>query len=171
MGKRPASGLARPEQEDQYARSQRSQTEKNDLPVGGSEHKQPAAQGHQTGQWIKPDAVGPGHLGRAPAQEGHGKDLPDKLYDDARDEERIDHNARWKKAADDGYEADDHPRHMRKSLLWMQPAENLEEVTILRRRVGNARIAEQQRENRTDGGPKYHHRENGRHLRAVKPFH
>ena len=53
----------------------------------------------------------------------------------------------------------------------MEPAEDGEEIAILRRSVGNARVAEQQRENRSESGPEKGGGEKGRDRRTVNLLH
>src|ERR1700730_2462625 len=53
----------------------------------------------------------------------------------------------------------------------MKFTEDLKEITVLGRRIGNSRIAEQQSKNRTKSGPQNHRREYCRRFRTVYFLH
>ena len=67
-----------------------------------------------------------------------------------------------KKPATIEMRAEHEQRDVREVLRRMQPPEHAEEVAALRRRVRDARVAEQQREHRAERGPQHEQREHRR---------
>src|SRR5262245_28029640 len=56
-------------------------------------------------------------------------------------------------------------------MLLVEATEDLEKVSVARGGERDARISEQQRETRSEGGPQDHHRYNRSHFRPVNPLH
>ena len=113
----------------------------------------------QRGHRIQPHPVRPRHVRARPPQQHEADDLPDELHEDPRRDQRVDHRAEREEARHDRERAEHEQRDVREALRRVQPAEHLEEVAVPRRRIRNARVAEQQREHRAERRPQHQHRE------------
>ena len=114
---------------------------------------------------------GRGRSGLVRPQQHHGEHLADELHEDPRRDQRVDHQAERQQAAEDRNQAQHEQRDVREMLGRVQPSEDLEEVAVPGGRVRNPRIAEEQREHRSERGPQDEEREHRRDPRPVEPLH
>ena len=119
-----------------------------------------AGDGQQRRQRVEPEAEGARHLRPGTAEVKDADVLEQKLDDDAKDDEGGDDVGEREEAEDDGGRAEDEEGDVREAAglrafragLLAQVREGPEEVAIAGRGVGDAGVAEQQREDAGEGG-------------------
>ena len=161
----------RPQRKRAQPGPQRHQAKQDDRRAGRREDEHPPSQGYQVGHRIQPDAERAFQIRPIAPQQGHGDDLAHELDEDARGDERVDDHAERQRAGDDGDDADEQQRDVGEALLGMDPGEDAEEGAVGGRRIRDARVAEQQREDRPERGPQHQERKRGREARPVDPLH
>src|SRR5262245_2166045 len=168
---RPFRCASRPSQETDYAGGQRDQAEYYDLGIKSQVDEHPSGKRDQTRQRIEPDAIWALQFRRIFSQQCYGEDLAGELDDDSGRDQNLNYSIKREEAADNRNDPDHQKRDVREVMLRVEATEDLEKVSVARGGERDARISEQQRETRSEGGPKDHHRHNRSHIRPVLPFH
>ena len=94
-----------------------------------------------------------------------------ELHHEARRDQRIDDAAERKETAHDRNDAEDEQGHVRKPPRRVKPTERFEEVSFPGRRIRHARVAEQQRKDRSERRPQNHQGEDAGYPRPVDLLH
>src|SRR6185503_21725 len=134
----------------------------NSVCTGSRVQKAPPTKRDQGWYRVEPHPEGPFHLRLHSPQPDQRADLPDKLDEYSGREEGLDDILELKKAERNGEPADEQQRHVGKILGRMKPREHAKEVSILCRRVRDARVTQQQREAGAERRPQH---QGGEHLR------
>ena len=168
---RPRPLQARPAQERGDTRRERKQAHLHVAPARRQEDVGPPGQGHDRGHGVQPHLEGARVVGQPLAQQRHRDDLPDELHDHPGGDEGGDDLVQAEERRDDRHRAQDVERDVGELLGRVDVREGLEEVALDRGRERDARIAEEQREDRPERGPQDHQRDRHRRPPPVQPLH
>ena len=130
-----------------------------------------AAASWRTGTPSPPVRSRAAEVGAVAPQQHDGADLADELHHDARDQQGVDHGAQRQCAARDRDHAQHQQRDVGELSRGVESGERLEEISLPRRGVRDARVAEQQREYRSERRPQDEEREPGRDPGPVDALH
>src|SRR5271163_1420782 len=108
-------------------------------------------------QGIEPHPEGSRPVRFPASQQDDSHMLHKKLQDDADGDQRRDHVREVEETEEGRRRAQGQQRDVRKAFLRMELSEDAKVVAIERGGIGNARIAEQQRKDRGEGGPHHEH--------------
>src|SRR2546423_1806608 len=167
----PTFGIPRPEKKRQETQRQDTDAEDDHTQLGGGEDEDPAEQRNQSRHRIEPHPVRARHVRRVLPQQHQTNYLSHELHQDTCDDECINHRAQREESGDDRQDSQYDQRDVREILCRMQSAEDPEEVTAFRRGEWNSRVAEQQREHRSERSPQHQQGEDRGNRAAVDLLH
>ena len=117
------------------------------------EHEGEAGHGDERRQWVERNAKWAREIGAADAEKNHSNLLKRELEQDARDDENSDDLREREEAEKGSDKAEGNERAVGNSVLRMDGSEKAEVVAIARGGVGDAGVAEEQREDAGECGP------------------
>src|SRR6266478_568680 len=164
---RPTLAVPRPEQKREEAECKDADTEHDHRNLRGGENEDPSRERHQCRERIEPHTVGTRHIWLLPTQQDQAESLSHELHQDPSDDKRVNHYPQREEARHDRDRPEHEQRDVRKILGRVQPGEHAEEVSALRRSVGDARITKDPREHDPPRGQEHPQSEDSRHPRAL----
>ena len=151
-------------------RQRQPQPRHGQAPPRGQQHRGPEHNGHHGRQRIEPHAERQALPAQALAQQHHAHGPADELDEDPHGQDGVDHFAQLEQhRKDQGRAAQPEQGDMGEALGGMQAAHGLEEVSVQRGRVGDARVAQHRGEHRREGDPQHQARGHHRGPVAVEP--
>ena len=168
---RPRPLEPRLDEERADAGRQREQAHRHVAPARRHEDVRPAHERDDRGNRIEPHLERAGAVGQPLAQERDRDDLSRELDDDPRRDERGDDLIQREERRDDRHRPQDVERDVGELLGRMDVREGLEEVALGGRRERDARVAEEEGEDRAERGPQDDDRHRHRRSAPVEPLH
>jgi hypothetical protein len=124
------------------------QSPQGEISSSGNKQSCPAKNRNDGGQRVQPHLIRQSRRGPAPPQNHHAHGLPDKLHEQPHRENRLDHRPQPEKQAEhERRAAKKQQRNVRETLRRMHARENGKEISVARRRIRHARVAQQRGKN------------------------
>src|SRR4030095_4216816 len=164
LGERPPRRAPGPDKKEGYAERKSPQTEKYYVQIRCCKDEHPSDERDHARNRIKPDSIRAWHLRVVLPEQHHSQNLTDKLNKNPGCDQCVnDHSEREEAARNRNY-SDDNQRDVRKVLLRMKTGKYGKEIAVLCGSIRYARVAQQQREDRSESRPQNHSRKYRRHF-------